>query len=346
MLDFYLIIINNNCESLKVAVFKALHAAISAKEEAQSKRLIEAIELNKSFISHLVQSLQVGESLYSLKWNLIALLAVNFASKNVQNFIFFETQFFSILHFYLDGQMKELELHCYLVENIKSLCFSEQFLDKVSQTFSWVLLKNLFKNLQRFLSEGFSKIVLSYAQIFLLLKTTTPMREFLKDDKIFSQLMFSFLNPQCSLDIQVIFLKLMMVCVNKEISFVSYLDSKYTLFNSGFLCKTGEKHDAINKIMGKPKQNLENFSPNQKSVKRTSSVVKRTFKLGSLLTDCFENALKIADPVAIERCLILFGHCIDVKCIFTFLRQKHGLLENLSDEYPQKVQFLLKKIRN
>jgi hypothetical protein len=351
-----LIIINNDCDCLKIAVFKALHAAISAKEEAQSKRLVEAIELNKSFISHLVQSLHSCESLYSLKWNLISLLAVNFVSKNVQNFIFFETEFFSLLHNYLEGPMKELELHSYIVENIKSLCFSEQFLDKVSQTFSWVLLKNLFTNFNRFISEGFSKIILCYAQIFLLLKATSQMRSFLGDPLIFPQLMFSFLNVNCSLEIKVIFLKMMIICVNKEIHFKHYLDIKFILFNTGFFCKSVDKQDIISKMFGKSKISQsqhhfhhkfkENSELNFPSInKKNDSLIKKSFKLGLLLTDCFETAIEQHHSLAIERCLILFGHCFECKSIFSFLRQKTKLLESISEDFPNEVAFLQSKLK-
>lgn len=351
LLDFYLIIINNDCESLKVSVFKALHATISAKEETQSKRLIEAIEMNKSFISHLVQSLHSCESLYSLKWNLIALLSVNIISKDVQNFLFFETQFFLFLQNYLEGQLKELELHSYLVENIKSLCICEQFQDKVSQTFSWLLLKNLFTNLPRFLSEGFSSIVLSYSQIFLLLKNTSQMKIFFSEERIFAQLTFSFLHPKTSLETHAYFLRLVMICVQKEIPLSDFLDHKYTLFKSGFLCKANDRQDALTRMLDHNKIEKSGFSQVKKLPleqveisRKKDSMIEKSFKLGSLLTDCFENAVNVGDSVVIGRCLVLFHSFIESKCIVSYLKQKSAFLDGLPEDHLQKVEILKQKL--
>lgn len=355
LLEFYLIIINNHCECLKIAVFKALHAAISAKEEAQSKRLVEAIELNKSFVSHMVESFNSCESVYALKWNLIALLAVNFASKKVQNFIFFETSFFRILKDCLNGPLRELELHFYIVENIKSLCFSEQFLDKVSQTFSEVLLRNLFTNFSRFMSEGFSKIVLCYVQIFLLLKNTSQMRSFLSDPQIFPQLMHFFLNPECTFEIKVIFLKLMIFCVNKDVKFAQSFDVKYTLYHSGFFCPVNEQSETLLRLVANQEskesqldQSRDKEKENARGQKASGNKdwqVKKSFKLGWLLTNCFEMAHAKNCSLVVERCLVLFGYCLEFKSISGFLKKKINVLDGLTEDFPEKIKFLQSKIK-
>ena len=314
-------LLKSDCEIVRVAVYKAVYSALYKKEAPPTKRFLQTLEANKSLICCLVESISRPDSAYCVIWGLISILAILLSSKNVQNYIIFETPFFDTLKSLLSGSAMSLELHYYLIENIKSLCNSEQFQEKVAKSFAQTLLESLFQGRSRFVSQNFQKVLVSYSEVIFLLRETNYLGLLIRREAVFAQLALCFLGPNTNEAMQKWFLQVIHFFIEKQVSFIPFLDSKYVLFESGLFCLATERAQ-VELLLSESAE--------------TDKVV-RSFRLCQLFLETLERAVEREENKIIQLILLLFCHFSASRTLKNFLKQKQDLLHSLSEEFPATI---------